>query len=161
MAVGVLKLTKGKILLRNKSALTLSGNHQEITWKKTKTVKEQKIRKLKSEERLWGNNGNICIFLIFCKYYLIIYDEVWWGRRCTFKWIPFPVLSKKWVKVHEQFNSKNISSHGCRRKCHCLWFLLTSILYLSDFSSFDAKVSWPRFYITPLMLLLPLILTWS
>ena len=54
MAVGVLKLTKGKILLRNKSALTLSGNHQEITWKKTKTVKEQKIGETEVSREIMG-----------------------------------------------------------------------------------------------------------
>ena len=63
MAVGVLKLTKGKILLRNKSALTLSeqspGNHLE---------KDKNSKRTKDRET----------------------EKILWGRRCTFKWIPFP-----------------------------------------------------------------------
>ena len=44
MAVGVLKLTKGKILLRNKSALTLSGQSPGNHLEKDKNSKRTKDR---------------------------------------------------------------------------------------------------------------------
>ena len=54
MAVGVLKLTKGKILLRNKSALTLSGQSPGNHLEKDKNSKRTKDKETEVRREIMG-----------------------------------------------------------------------------------------------------------
>ena len=103
MAVGELKLTKGKILLRNKSAPTLSeqspGNHLE----KDKKIKEQKIGVADVRRDIMGQHQNICIFLIV-KYFILL--VVLQAQRAFYS------LDRVWVQISTDIIHQNNEKKG-------------------------------------------------